>query len=148
MRKLIWLLAVGMLGALPSFAGSGAKGGGGSHGREPALASKGAIDPHKVFFSQDSISVSFKDKTNPPPDELAKELKSGKVNAASIPPIRIFWHAPWQRWVTLDNRRLYAFKKAGIPIPYQKATEHEVAGESFKFTSRNKGESIVVRGVK
>ena len=148
MRKLEWLLVFGLLAALPSLAGSDAKGGGGSHGIEPSLASKGSIDPHKVFYSQDSISFSFKDKSNPPPDELAKELKSGKVKAASIPPIRIFWHAPWLRWVTLDNRRLYAFKKAGILIPYQKASEHEVAGEGFKFTSRNKGESIVVRGGK
>jgi hypothetical protein len=47
---------------------------------------------------------------------------------------------------TLDNRRLEAFRRARIPIRYQYATAKEAASEGWKFTSRNGGTSIRVRG--
>jgi hypothetical protein len=47
---------------------------------------------------------------------------------------------------SLDNRRLEAFRRAGVDIPYRQATPEEAAAEAWKFTTRNGGESIRIRG--
>jgi hypothetical protein len=47
---------------------------------------------------------------------------------------------------TLDNRRLEAFRRAGVPIPWRMATPEEIEEESFKFTTKNGGISVKVRG--
>jgi hypothetical protein len=46
---------------------------------------------------------------------------------------------------TLDNRRLKAFQVAGKLINTVPATAEEVAKESWKFTTRNKGIRAKVR---
>ncbi len=45
---------------------------------------------------------------------------------------------------TLDNRRLYAFQKAGVEVPYQKL-DAIPKRELFKFTTQNDGASILIR---
>lgn len=48
---------------------------------------------------------------------------------------------------SLDNRRLYAFQEAGIDnIKTVWATDEEVTNEAWKFTTKNGGISIRVRG--
>ncbi len=47
---------------------------------------------------------------------------------------------------TLDNRRLEAFRRAGVSIPWRMATEEEIAAEDWKFTTTNRGVSVRVRG--
>lgn len=47
---------------------------------------------------------------------------------------------------TLDNRRLEAFRRAGLDIPFRMATPEEEAAEGWKFTTRNNGTWVRVRG--
>jgi len=99
------------------------------------------IGPEEVRFSQDSIKGSF--KAGGTIKELAEGLKNGTVDPASVIPIRLVEKEG--RWFTLDNRRLEAFRRAGVPIPYRMATPEEAAEEQWKFTTRNGGTSIRVR---
>ncbi|WP_285761790.1 hypothetical protein [Nocardiopsis ansamitocini] len=45
---------------------------------------------------------------------------------------------------SLDNRRLVAFQKPGVPMPFRMATPEEASNEERKFTAQNKGRSILV----
>ncbi len=76
-------------------------------------------------------------------------MRAGTVKAVAVPPIRILWYPAWKRWVSVDNRRLWAFKEARMKaIRYRKATQAEIdeAQKLRKFSSHNQGESIDVRG--
>jgi RHS repeat-associated protein len=106
--------------------------------------SAGFIDPHSVRFSQDSVKATF--SAGGSMDDLTKALISKTVKPGDIPAIRLV-----QRdglLYTLDNRRLLAFQKADVPIPYRMATAAEEAAEGWKFTTKNEGTSIRVRGIK
>jgi hypothetical protein len=99
------------------------------------------LDPHEVRFSQDSIREEF--QTGGTIEDLADALRSGRVLPETIPPIRVV-----QRHgllYSLDNRRLEAFRKAGVRIPYRLATAEEERAESWKFTTKNQGRSIRIR---
>jgi hypothetical protein len=50
------------------------------------------------------------------------------------------------RLYTLDNRRLEAFRRAGLEVPYRMATPDEADSERWKFTTTNQGLSVIVRG--
>jgi hypothetical protein len=98
------------------------------------LPMKGTIDPARVLYSQDSISAWFQDDTSI--DDLAESLAKGWVAASDIPTIRIVERSG--KLVTLDNRRLYAFKKAKIHIYYVKwnsVPEWQLS----KFTANSEG---------
>jgi hypothetical protein len=99
-------------------------------------------DPKKVRFSQDSISYRFKDGSTI--DDLARGLRSGQINPDDVPPIRLVERDG--KLYTLDNRRLEAFRRAGVDIPYRMAMPGEIASEAWKFTTQNDGISIRVRG--
>jgi hypothetical protein len=99
------------------------------------------IDPHGVRFSQDSIKATFRDGGTI--DQLAEGLRSGNVKPEEVAPIRLFEREG--KLFTLDNRRLEAFRRAGMHVPYRMATPEEVREESWKFTTRNQGVSIRVR---
>lgn len=105
------------------------------------LPMKGKIDPKKVRFSQDNISGNFKDKTSV--SDLTKKLKSGAVSSDAVAPIRIVEKDGLI--YTLDNRRLKAFQDAGVPVNYKKLNTVP-ANELFKFSIKNNGVSIEVRG--
>jgi len=100
------------------------------------------IDPKTVRFSQDSIKSSFKGGGSI--DELTEGLRSGTIKPGDVPAIRVFERDG--KLFTLDNRRLEAFRRAGVEIPYRQATSEEVMNEAWKFTTKNAGESIRVRG--
>jgi hypothetical protein len=107
------------------------------------LAAEGGVNPKTIRFTQDSISASFKKEGTTLADTI-EGLKAGKIDPNSIPPIRTFEQNG--KVFTLDNRRLYVFQEAGIPIRTTPATAEEVAAEAWKFTTKNEGTSIRVRG--
>jgi hypothetical protein len=78
-------------------------------------------------------------------DDLAQGLRSGKIDPATITPIRIVEKDGMI--FTLDNRRLYSFEQAGIKIPYQKL-DAVPKRELFKFSTTNEGTSIIIRNGK
>jgi hypothetical protein len=100
------------------------------------------IDSAAVRFSQSSISRNF--SAGGTIDDLAAGLRSGSVNPNSLPPIRLVEREG--SMFTLDNRRLWSFQQAEVPIPYRMATPQEAAAEAWKFTTPNGGASIRVRG--
>ena len=100
------------------------------------------IDSAAVRFSQSSISRNF--SAGGTIDDLATGLRSGSVNPTSIPPIRLVEREG--SMFTLDNRRLWSFQQAEVPVPYRMATPQEAAAEAWKFTTPNGGNSIRVRG--
>jgi hypothetical protein len=106
------------------------------------LAERGTISPAAVRFSQDSIRGTFRDGGSV--KQLTADLRSGAVDAASIPPIRLLERDG--KIYTLDNRRLAAFQEAGVNVPYRMATPQEIAREQGKFTTTNDGSSITIRG--
>ncbi|MFE7974337.1 RHS repeat-associated core domain-containing protein [Streptomyces shenzhenensis] len=123
-------------------------GGGGVGGPKPGpglragLPAQGTIAPGAVRFTQDSISANFKNGKSV--RNLVDDLKTGKVTAGDLPPIRIFQKDG--KIFSLDNRRLYAAREAGVNVRFVRASPAEVQNESWKFTTQNEGSSIVVRG--
>ncbi|WP_282697158.1 RHS repeat-associated core domain-containing protein [Streptomyces sp. CC208A] len=105
------------------------------------LPAAGSISPKAVRYSQDSIKGSFKDGQSF--TQAIDDLKAGRATANDFPAIRIFEHEG--KIYTLDNRRLYVFKEANIPINFRRATPQEVSSESWKMTTQNEGTSIRVR---
>ncbi|GHE45309.1 hypothetical protein GCM10018785_13740 [Streptomyces longispororuber] len=101
---------------------------------------KGTIDPKLVRFSQDTVSPRF--SSGETIEQTAAGLRSGYVNPETLPTMRL--HYKNGNLYTLDNRRLVAFQKAGIPMPFRMATPEEAAGEAWKFTTKNEGRSIVI----
>ena len=107
-----------------------------------AAAAANTIDSAAVRFSQSSISRNF--SAGGTIDDLAAGLRNGSVNPTSIPPVRLVERGGSMS--TLDNRRLWSFQQAEVPIPYRMATPQEAAAEAWKFTTTNGGTSIRVRG--
>ena len=114
------------------------------HGDEAVDAARAirSVDPNTVRFSQDSIKPTFKDGRTI--DDLAAGLRSGEVKPGDVPPVRVVNRDG--ELFTLDNRRLEAFRRADVPIPYRDATPAEAAREAYKFTTKNDGQSIRIRG--
>lgn len=100
------------------------------------------IDPNRVRFSQESISYRFRNGSTI--DDLAEGLRTGSIRPEDIPPIRLVERDG--QLFTLDNRRLEAFRRAGLAVSYRIATPEEVAAEAWKFTTRSGGISIRIRG--
>lgn len=112
-------------------------------GRMPGLPAQGTISPKAVRFTQNSIKSSYKDGRTV--QHTIDDLKSGRVTADDIPPIRIFQRDG--KIYSLDNRRLYAFQEAGVNIRFRRASADEVRKETeYKNTSTNDGTSIEIRG--
>ncbi|MFJ5780226.1 RHS repeat-associated core domain-containing protein [Streptomyces sp. NPDC093094] len=105
------------------------------------LPASGKMNPERIRYTQDSIKGSYKDGQSV--DDTIRQLKNGETTAADIPPIRVFER--YGKIYSLDNRRLYAFRQAGIPVRFVKATPRQVESESWKFTTKNDGASIRVR---
>ncbi|MFH9712871.1 RHS repeat-associated core domain-containing protein [Streptomyces luteogriseus] len=101
----------------------------------------GKMNPEKIRYTQDSIKGSYKDGRSL--DETVAQLRSGEKRAEDIAPIRVFERDG--NLYSLDNRRLYAFKEAGVPVQFVKATPRQVEQEAWKFTTKNDGISIRVR---
>ena len=90
------------------------------------------IDPTLVMYSQDSINRLFTNGSKV--EDTVESLKKGHAKSSSFPAIRIFKSAGG-RLVTLDNRRLYCCKSAGVLVKCTWASAAEIENEDFKFTS-------------
>jgi len=101
----------------------------------------GVVDPNTIRFTQDSIGKNFKNGNSL--QNTVEGLQTGTISP-EFEPIRVFQVG--DQIFTLDNRRLYVFQQAGLPINTASATAQEIANESWKFTTRNFGASIRVRG--
>lgn len=117
-------------------------------GEAPALPQQAqavvnAVDPGTIRFTQDSISGAFS-KGGASLANTIEGLKSGAIDPAKIPAIRVFQQEG--QTFTLDNRRLYVFQQAGVAVRTVAATAQEVAKEAWKMTTQNGGTSIRVRG--
>lgn len=102
----------------------------------------GSIDASEIRFTQDSIGSTFRDGNTV--QSTIEGLREGTIQPSDFPPIRVF--EVEGELFTLDNRRLYVFQQAGLPIDTVAATRDQIINDSFKFTTRNSGTSIRVRG--
>jgi hypothetical protein len=100
------------------------------------------IDPHLIRFSQSSIRYRFGNGTTI--DDLAQGLKNGQIKVDDVPPLCLVERGGLL--FSLDNRRLEAFRRAGMEAPCRMATPEEMQAESWKFTTTNNGLSIKIRG--
>ena len=100
------------------------------------------MDPNSVRFSQSSIRACFADGSTI--DDLAEGLRLGRIRPEDIPPLRLVEREGLL--FTLDNRRLEAFRRAGVAIPWRMATAEELVAEAWKFTTTSHGASIRIRG--
>lgn len=106
------------------------------------FAAGGAVNPSTIRFSQSSIGRTF--SSGGMLRETIEGLRSGAISPEAFPPIRVLERNGLT--FTLDNRRLFVFQEARVPIRTVSATAEEIAAEAWKFTTRNEGASIRVRG--
>jgi hypothetical protein len=106
------------------------------------------IDPRVFRFSQDSCSYNFRKPEFVGGarniDELAEGLRTGRIRPEQIDPIRIAERDG--KLYSLDNTRLEAFRRAGVPIPVRSATQAEIDETMSHWSTGNFGVSIFVRG--
>ncbi|RBY91769.1 hypothetical protein DQ244_10810 [Blastococcus sp. TBT05-19] len=88
------------------------------------------IDPSTVRFTQQTISKNFSGGGSVL--ELANNLRTGAVRASDISPVRLVKKGG--SLYSLDNRRLMAFQKAGVLMPYRMATRAERASATVQRT--------------
>jgi hypothetical protein len=155
-------------GAPQPLAGGSAGGPSGPPPRKPSTPplgpGPGRMDPHDVYFSQETYSSGGAGYTV---EQNIAALKEGSLTPDDIPPIRVFQKEPWMndwgpasryghegdpgnlvdgRWYTLDNRRLLAFLEAGITdIPVEDVSNNTllIRSQRWKFSTTDGGESIV-----
>jgi hypothetical protein len=75
---------------------------------------------------------------------MAAGLRDGSIKPEDIPPIRLVERNGML--YTIDNRRLEAFRRAGVEVPYRMATRREIRRNQFKFDRDAAETSIIVRG--
>ncbi|SCL30352.1 intein C-terminal splicing region/RHS repeat-associated core domain-containing protein [Micromonospora nigra] len=113
-------------------------------GNTPVLVHNCTIDPSEVRFTQDSVGSHF--KSGHSIDETAAALADGSLDSSVLDPIRLVDKEG--KLYTLDNRRLVAYQKAGIEVPYRMATGAEIRKEwRKKFTTQTDGIGILIRKV-
>jgi hypothetical protein len=107
------------------------------------------LDIKDVYFSQSTIKQTF--KNGDLVQDLIDDLKSGEVKLSSLPPIRVTMVDG--KWVSLDNRRLFAMKEAlkgkrasNRNIPVVKVDLNKVADELHrKLTTKHTGAYIHIK---
>jgi len=102
------------------------------------------MKPSDIFFTQDSISQFFQDFKIVSQTEDA--LYCRKLSSHRIPPIHVFGWDGGGEWRihTEDNRRLYAYKEAGLQsVPVKFTTRKDV--NRTKFSTKNGGKQVRVR---
>ena len=88
------------------------------------VAANSALNPNTIRFSQDSIKAGFQNAAYGTIDDLAAGLRSGTVKPSSIEPIRLVEREG--HLILIDNRRLEAFRRAGVDVPNRMATPAEI----------------------
>jgi hypothetical protein len=144
-KEMLTVEAVG-IGVMGLMSVEGVGGGVNARESQKSLSARGKIDPNKIRFSQHDVSpmIRNKDRTRYPLKNLVKGLKDGTIKPDEIESVRIF-ERDGKLW-TLDNRRVHAFREAGLDIPYRFATPEETAKEAAKkMTTTNQGISIKIR---
>jgi len=96
-----------------------------------------------VFFTQSSIKTSISGDSGTI-HELAKGLKEGTINPKDIPAVRIYRDEYTGKVYSLDNRRLWAAKEAGVDINVRWATEGELSKLLNHVTTTNGGTGVIV----
>ena len=98
------------------------------------------IDPFEVRFSQRTVSIRFRKPFDRQTiDDLAEALRTGQVQPEDVEPIRLVRRGGLL--YTLDNRRLEAFRRVGVRVPFRMATPREVRRLQWKFDTENQGAS-------
>lgn len=108
----------------------------------------GTVDPQSLRFSQPQLSNTFSSfrQTGFTVNKLIFDLKAGIAHAEKMKPIRIM--NVNGKWYSLDNRRLFAFKEAGVKVRYEvidldsKATMRKMQNNARMFGD---GESVVFK---
>jgi len=110
-----------------------------------SVVAKSVVDPKTIRFSQDSIKGTFRDGRSV--QDLAAGLKSGSIKPGDVPAIRTVERNG--QLISIDNRRLSAFREAGVPIRTRPATAQEIlqAQKQGKFSAGASGsDTIRIRG--
>ena len=104
------------------------------------------VNPWIVRFSQSSISYTFRRGpfAGQTVDDLAQAMREAGGAPEGMPPIRLVLR--YGQLFTLDNRRLFAARLAGVDIPFVMATEEEAENFAWHFITQNMGLSIDVLG--
>lgn len=104
----------------------------------------GDLGPFDIRFSQPTVSHNLSEGGTI--TDMIEGLRTGELDVSQIPAIRVIEHNG-MRW-SLDNRRLLAFREAGLQsIPLRFVSLNEpLIGEMFKqrFNPINDGQIIVV----
>ena len=102
------------------------------------------LKPSEIFYSQDSISKKFNNgKTI---YSTLDECRDNSFKVALIPNIRVCQKN--ERWYTLDNRRLWVFKRLeeeGRITDIEVNTVSSGFLTAKKFTTKNGGVSVRIR---
>jgi hypothetical protein len=97
-------------------------------------------DPAVVLYTQDSISALFANGKSI--ESMREALESGELAATDVEPIMVqLWKG---RLWSYDNRRLWAFKHAGVQVRCRFGSPREIAANKFKLTTGD-GKKITIR---
>jgi len=116
---------------------------------EPSGGGGSTANPKDIRYTQDSISKDFKNNKGSI-KSLIDKLKKGKISPDDLPNIRVVEKNG--KVYSLDNRRLHAYKEAGvnkINVTEVKLTNRDIAKEFYRKTRKgqlNDGFNIRVRG--
>ena len=101
------------------------------------------LKPLDVYFSQDSIRCVFRNGVSV--NETIDSVIDGKVQVADIPHITVVKLN--ERYYSQNNRRLYIFRVLHCLGYLNEIWVNTSTRVNFKqFTTKNKGESVRVRG--
>lgn len=109
-----------------------------------ALPAKGTVSPWSVRTSQNTASWNFKPPFhNTSIGEAAYQLRQGKLSPSQFGPVQIV-EKDGMIW-SVDNRRILAYRSAGMDIPYAKTSWDALTpAQQSHFTSTTNGGSIII----
>jgi len=116
----------------------------------PGLEEPTMVPSEDIDFSQDNIKSEFK-AGDLKLAETIRQMEKDPKFSAKLPPIKVV-STPFGTFAIDGNRRLAAAKKAGVMVRVIAATKAEIekatrkGEQSNKFTSKNGGKTITVRG--
>jgi hypothetical protein len=110
-----------------------------------SLPSEGRINPHRIRTIQSTATDHFSDGQSVMGTvrDLTRAKRDKEAEAPDIDPIEIMRHKG--KAFTLDNRRLYAHRRAGVPVNY-KMVDSGRAEQDFsrKFSTKDDGMSMKI----
>jgi hypothetical protein len=86
------------------------------------------LNPGEISFTNNAVSRWFRNGKSL--DVAISLLRSGAIDVADFPPIRVAFHE--RVWWSLDNRRLYCFREAGllsVPVQAVEVTSLLITGD-------------------